>query len=181
MHLRQHLKQHLKQTKPKINKNIFKISQIYFLKRVFARFFMLKKKNFFTSSKDFGALDYIISTSIFALLLISIFLFCALLLGFLFFKLPEPLKTSNFATLGSLYIAVLSSSFIISKKNRQKYFLCAVFNAFFLFTILFILSLIGKSGILNINFLLRIISLPLCFFGAFLGMHREKPKKHKHR
>ncbi len=142
---------------------------------------MLTKKKFQSGVKSFGALNHLISLAAFALLFVCIFLLCAFLLGFVFFKLPQPLKLTNVATLGALYLSCAVSSFIISKKNGQKYFLCAVLNSTFVVFLLTALSFFGTTRIFSFDFLLRLLSILFCFLGAFLGVKREKIKKHSHR
>lgn len=142
---------------------------------------MLTKKNFPLGQKRFGALDYLISAVIFGGLAICLFFIFAAIFGFIFFKLPSPLKMTNIATLGALYISAFIASFIISKINGQKYFLCALFNSLLVASILLILSFFGESGTFSIHFLLRLICVPIIFIGAFLGIKREKTKKRRHR
>lgn len=142
---------------------------------------MLTKKKFPLGERRFSALDYLISVAIFSGLFICLFLLFAALFGFIFFKLPSPLKMTNIATLGALYISAFSASLIISKKNGQKYFLCALFNSILIGAILLILSFFGESGTFSIHFLLRLICVPIIFIGALLGIRREKAKKRRHR
>ena len=142
---------------------------------------MLTKKNFPLGQKRFGALDYLISVVIFGGLAICLFFTFAAIFGFIFFKLPSPLKMTNIATLGALYISAFIASFIISKINGQKYFLCALFNSLLVASILLILSFFGESGTFSIHFLLRLVCIPVIFIGAFLGIKREKTKKRRHR
>ena len=94
---------------------------------------MLTKRIFPPATRKFGALDYLISTTIFALALTLIFLFSCAFLGVIAFKMPNPLKFTSALAYIALYLSAFSSSFIISKKNGQKYLLCALFNASFLF------------------------------------------------
>ena len=142
---------------------------------------MLTKRIFSPATRKFGALDYLISTSIFALALTLIFLFSCATLGVIAFKLPNPLKFTSALAYIALYLSAFSSSFIISKKNGQKYLLCALFNASFLFFALFILAILGKTSIFSLVFALRLASLLFIFLGAFLGIRRQKVKKHKKR
>ena len=142
---------------------------------------MLTKKNFPLGQKRFGALDYLISAVIFGGLIICLFFIFAAIFGFIFFKLPAPLKMTNIATLGALYLSAFLSSFIISRINGQKYFLCALFNSLLVGAILLILSFFGESGTFSIHFLLRLVSIPVIFIGALLGIKREKARKRRHR
>ena len=142
---------------------------------------MLTKKNFPLGQKRFGALDYLISVVIFGGLAICLFFTFAAIFGFIFFKLPSPLKMTNIATLGALYISAFIASFIITKINGQKYFLCALFNSLLVASILLILSFFGESGTFSIHFLLRLVCIPVIFIGAFLVIKREKTKKRRHR
>lgn len=141
---------------------------------------MQTKKKILPSAKGFGALDYVISIALFALIFTVLFFILVALFGVAFIKLPQPLKMTNIATLGSLYVSALASSFIISKKNGQKYLLLATFNSLFLSFLLLILSFFG-DGPLCLDFILRILCVLFCYIGAFLGIKREKIKKHKHR
>ncbi len=142
---------------------------------------MLTKKNFPLGQKRLGALDYLISVVIFGGLAICLFFIFAAVFGFIFFKLPSPLKMTNIATLGALYISAFAASLIISKKNGQKYFLCALFNSILIGAILLILSFFGDNGVFSVHFLLRLICVPMIFIGALLGIKREKAKKRHHR
>lgn len=142
---------------------------------------MSTNNKIFPSSKSFGALKLLISVSLFALFFIIVFLLCAVFSGFVLLKLPNPLKMIDAATLISLYFAAIISSFLISKKNGQKYLMCAAFCALLLFAFLFLMSLFTNSGIFTVRFFLRLISLPLCFLGALLGKKREKRVVHKHK
>ena len=140
---------------------------------------MLTKRIFPPPTHKFGALTYLISVCIFALALALIFLLLSTVLGAIAFKLPNPLKLTGVLTFCALYLSALISSFIISKKNGQKYLLCALFNSLFLFLILTALALFGKTSIFSIDFALRLASILFCILGALLGIKRQKVKKHK--
>ena len=142
---------------------------------------MSKYKNHDFENKDLSFKKLLKRCLIVLLASILIGILITLLFSLVFYNLPDPTSRINIASLLSMYFTVFISGFILSRVNKQKYFIGSLILGLMLFAINIILSIILKDELSTTDYIWKLLIPVFCILGSMIGIKKERKSYRKKR
>ena len=117
---------------------------------------------------------------IFTVIFFLISIITTAIIGAIFYNTKDPTSKIAITSLLSLYLSSFISGFILSKINKQRYFLGGLILGILLFIITFVAGIIidSKESFELGSIIWRLLIPVVCILGSMLGI--KKDTKHKH-